>query len=95
MDANLMNRLSGTALDFLVVCAMSTINLRAVANDIWPFLILMVWGLVWQVGCVLVLSRYLNPTHWFENAICVFGQSTGVIAAGLVLLRSCDPKSPS
>ena len=35
----------------------------------------------------------MNPTHWFENSICVFGQSTGVIAAGLMLLRMVDPEA--
>merc|ERR1711990_543348 len=32
-------------------------------------------------------------THWFENGICVFGQDSGVIAAGLMLLRMVDPES--
>ena len=33
----------------------------------------------------------MNPICWFENAICCFGQDTGVIAAGLMLLRMVDP----
>ena len=66
-----------THLSLRILQAMSTVNLNAVAHNIWPFLILMVVCLVFQVLFVLVLAPCLNPTHWFENGICVFGQSTG------------------
>jgi Na+/glutamate symporter len=37
-----MQRLSGTALDFLVVAAISTIRLDIIAKNILPFLIIVV-----------------------------------------------------
>ena len=33
----------------------------------------------------------MHPSHWFEYGICVYGQDTGVIAAGLMLLKMVDP----
>ena len=93
VDANLMNRISGTAIDVLVVTAMSTLEVGAVADNIWPFLILMVTGVVAQVLCIFYISPYMSPSHFFEHGIAVFGQQTGVVAVALILLRAVDPES--
>jgi ESS family glutamate:Na+ symporter len=53
----MMERVSGTALDFLIVAAVSTVNVSAIANAIVPFLILVVSGLLWNVWCVLYLGK--------------------------------------
>jgi ESS family glutamate:Na+ symporter len=92
VDSNLMNRISGTAIDVLVVTAMSTLEVGAVAQNIWPFLILMITGIIAQVCCIFFISPYMNPSHFFENGICVFGQTTGNVAIALILLRSVDPE---
>ena len=93
VDKAMMERVAGTALDFLIVAAVSTVNVSAIADTIVPFIILCVTGIVWNVFAVLYIGKLMNPTHWFENSICVFGQSTGVIAAGLMLLRMVDPEA--
>jgi ESS family glutamate:Na+ symporter len=93
VDANMMERIAGTSLDFLIVGAISTVSVSAIEDNIFPFLILCAFGLAWEVFCIFFISPIINPTHWFENAIPVFGQDTGVIAAGLMLLRMVDPES--
>jgi ESS family glutamate:Na+ symporter len=93
VDRAMMERVAGTALDFLIVAAVSTVNVSAIADSIVPFLIICAVGLAWNVFAVLFIGKIMNPTHWFENSICVFGQSTGVIAAGLMLLRMVDPEA--
>lgn len=65
----------------------------AIAGSLPPFLLIRVTGLAWEMFCVLVLAPILLPTYPFENAICHFGQDTGVIAAGLLLLRMVDPEN--
>ena len=40
--------------------------------------------------CLVVAPRFFFD-HWFERAIVEFGQSTGVTATGLLLLRLVDP----
>jgi len=92
VDRATMERIQGTALDFLIVAAVASVNVASLAKDIVPFLLLMVAGLVTDVLCVLYLSPLMNPTYWFENGIACFGQDTGVIAAGLMLLRMVDPE---
>ena len=92
VDATLMSRISGTAIDVLVVTAMSTLEIGAVADNIGPFLVLMVTGVVAQVLCIFFISPWMSPSHFFEHGIAVFGQQTGVVAVALILLRAVDPE---
>jgi ESS family glutamate:Na+ symporter len=92
IDHTLMQRLSGTALDFLVVAAISTIHLDVIAKGIIPFLIIIVGGILWNVFCVMWLARRFLPNYWFERSIAEMGQSMGVTATGLLLLRVVDPE---
>ena len=93
VDHATMQRLSGAAMDFLVVAAVSTISLRVVLASAVPLLILVVLGTLWNVFCVVWLARRLLPRDsWFERAIAEMGQSMGVTATGLLLLRVVDPE---
>lgn len=92
VDHTLMQRLAGTALDFLVVAAISTIRLQVIIKGITPFMILVIGGIVWNIFCVVFLARRLLPNCWFERAIAEMGQSMGVTATGLLLLRAVDPE---
>lgn len=89
----LMQRLSGTALDFLVVSAIATIKIQTITDNFWPFILLCAAGILWNVFCLLVLARRLLPNDWFERSIAEMGQSMGVTATGLLLLRTVDPES--
>jgi len=93
IDHGLSRRLAGLALDFLVVAAISTIRISVISNNIVPFLILVGAGTVWNVLCVLFLARRWFADAWFERAIAEMGQSMGVTATGLLLLRAVDPEN--
>ena len=92
VDHALMQRIGGTALDFLVVAAISMIRLEVIAAGILPFALIMAGGIAWNVFCVMWLARRLLPNCWFERAIAEMGQSMGVTATGLLLLRAVDPE---
>lgn len=92
VDHKLMQRLGGTALDFLVVAAISTISIEVIAKGIVPFSIIIIGGIVWNIFCVRVLARRMLPNFWFERAIAEMGKSMGVTATGLLLLRIVDPE---
>ncbi|MBL7115931.1 MAG: sodium:glutamate symporter [Kiritimatiellae bacterium] len=91
IDHGLMQRLGGTALDFLVVAAISMIRLDVIRQGILPFAMIVTGGILWNVFCVMWLARRLLPDCWFERAIAEMGQSMGVTATGLLLLRAVDP----
>ncbi len=92
IDHTLMQRLAGTALDFLVVAAISTIRIEVIVQGIVPFAIIIVGGISWNIFCVVFLARRMLPNYWFERSIAEMGKSMGVTATGLLLLRIVDPE---
>ena len=93
IDHGQMQRLSGAALDFLVVSAMATIKLSVVLQNWQGLLLLIMLGIVFSVFMVVYVAPKLFKESWFECAIADFGQATGVTATGLLLLRAVDPES--
>jgi ESS family glutamate:Na+ symporter len=92
IDPGLTRRIQNAALDFLVVAAIATINVYVVAAALPPFLIVVAAAIAWNVFCVMVLARRMLPNAWFERSIAEMGQSMGVTATGLLLLRVVDPE---
>ncbi|MCK4813753.1 MAG: sodium:glutamate symporter, partial [Candidatus Marinimicrobia bacterium] len=90
LDRGILQRISGTALDFLVVSAIAMINISLISKGIIPMFIVVLVGILWNVFCVMILARRLLPDAWFERAIAEMGQSMGVTATGLMLLRVVD-----
>jgi len=97
IDIGLTRRIQNTSLDFLVVAAIATIKLNVVLTGLVPLLLLVAVGIAWNVFCVLFLARRILPDAWFERSIAELGQSMGVTATGLLLLRVVDPdyKTPA
>lgn len=93
VDHGQMQRISGASLDYLVLAAVATINLKVVAANWVPLLALIVGGTFLSLIMVLWLAPRIFKEAWFERAIAEFGQSTGVTATGLLLLRTVDPES--
>lgn len=93
IDHGQMQRISGAALDFLVVSAMTTIKVEVVLDNWVGLLVLIVLGTLLSIFMVVVVARHLFRESWFECAIAEFGQSLGVTATGLLLLRAADPES--
>lgn len=91
MDHGLMLRIQNCALDFLVVAAIATIRLDVIAKGWLPLVILIAAGILWNVFCLTVLARRVFKDAWFERGIAEMGQSMGVTATGLLLLRVVDP----
>ena len=91
IDLGLIRRIQNSALDFLVVAAIATIRIKVVATALWPLLIVVGAGIAWNVFCVTIIARRVFRDAWFERAIAEMGQSMGVTATGLLLLRVVDP----
>jgi len=91
IDPGLTRRIQNCSLDFLVVAAIASIRISAVVSVLAPFLIIIAAAILWNVFCVIVLARRMLPDAWFERAIAEMGQSMGITATGLLLLRVVDP----
>ena len=96
IDRDTINRLTSTAMDILIVAAITTLNITAVSTFIIPFAILFIFGAAWTGFCLMVLARRMLPVeHWFELGLINYGMSTGTTATGFVLLRLVDPELES
>ena len=79
--------------DLLIITAMAGLNLPLLVNYWVPITILAIGGLIWNLAGMLIFSRLFFREEWFERAIAEFGNSTGVAASGLLLLRLADPRN--
>ncbi|WP_160051690.1 sodium/glutamate symporter [Nocardiopsis sp. FR26] len=95
VDHKTVERIQGLSLDVLIIAAMATLSLRAIADNFAAFAILAAAGVAWSVCAFLLLAPRMMPSHWFERGIGEFGQSLGVTATGLVLMRVVDPEMRS
>lgn len=95
IDEQIMLRIQGWALDFLVVAAIGTLSLEAIGSNIGTFLILGVAGVAFNVALFFFLAPRIIGRYWFERGIGDFGQSMGVTATGLILMRIVDPEAKS
>ncbi|MCG8368075.1 MAG: sodium:glutamate symporter, partial [Pseudanabaenales cyanobacterium] len=87
----LMKNIAGVALDVVVVTALASISLAVLGSNIGPFILLSIAGIVWNIFAFVYLAPRLIPTHWFERGIGDMGQSMGVTATGILLMRMVDP----
>ncbi|MDG6243823.1 MAG: sodium/glutamate symporter [Methanolobus sp.] len=95
LDRDLMMRIQGLSLDILITSAIATLSLTVIGNNLIPFLILATVGIVWNVVAFLFLGPKMMPSYWFERSIGNFGQSMGMTASGLLLMRIADPGNRS
>ncbi len=79
--------------DLLIITAMAGLNLPLLLNYWIPISILAIAGLTWNLAGMFIFSRLFFKEEWFERAIAEFGNSTGVAASGLLLLRLADPRN--
>ena len=89
----LQERIAGVALDILVVTALASINLAVLGANIGVFLTLAIVGITWNVLAFVYLAPRILPVYWFERGIGDMGQSMGVTATGILLIRMVDPKN--
>ena len=87
----LQERIAGVALDLLVVTALATINLAVLGANLGVFLSLSIVGILWTVLAFVFLAPRILPIYWFERGIGDMGQSMGVTATGILLIRMVDP----
>eukprot|EP00928_Gymnodinium_smaydae_P016186 TRINITY_DN16038_c0_g1_i1.p1 TRINITY_DN16038_c0_g1~~TRINITY_DN16038_c0_g1_i1.p1 ORF type:complete len:541 (+),score=63.05 TRINITY_DN16038_c0_g1_i1:88-1710(+) len=91
LDARIMTALQGLVLDFLIVSAMSVVDIESIWSKLPAACVVCAACLIYQGVYLWWGAPHLLPNHWFERGICEFGQSTGVLSSGLILLKMCDP----
>lgn len=83
--------LGGLSIDGIVICAIGTLSLNALGNNIVPFVILAVASVAWSIAIVLVIGRRVFERDWFEHSIAEFGEGQGNVATGFMMVDMVDP----
>jgi len=83
--------LGGLAIDGIVICAIGTISLSALGDNVGPLLILAVASVAWSIVLVLVIGRRVFERDWFEHSIAEFGEGQGTVATGFMMIDMVDP----
>jgi ESS family glutamate:Na+ symporter len=91
----LQERIGGVALDVVIITALASINLTVLGANLGVFLSLSIVGIVWNILAFIYLAPRILPVHWFERGIGDMGQSMGVTATGILLIRMVDPDNSS
>lgn len=86
----LMKNIAGLALDVVVVTALASISLQVLGSNLGVFVILSLVGIAWNIVFFLYYAPKIFSDHWFERGIGDLGQSMGVTATGILLLRMVD-----
>lgn len=91
IDQRIKTKFTSFLVDFSIVAAISSLPVEAVLQFALPMIIMFVLGFVLVYLVLLVLGQYVFIDYPFERGIALFGQNTGVIMTGILLLRICDP----
>ena len=83
--------LGGMAIDGIVICAIGTLSLSALGNNLVPLVALAVASVAWSVILVLFIGRRVFDRDWFEHSIAEFGEGQGNVATGFMMVDMVDP----
>src|SRR5215510_11377367 len=83
--------LGGLAIDGIVICAIGTLSLSALGDNIGPLLILAVASVAWSIVLVFLIGRRVFERDWFEHSIAEFGEGQGNVATGFMMVDMIDP----
>jgi ESS family glutamate:Na+ symporter len=92
LDGGSLTRISGASVDILVTASLAAISLVVVAQHWLPIVVLGLIGGLFTGFYVLWLSSRLYDEHQFQEAMIIYGGSTGTLPTGLALLRIIDPQ---
>ncbi|NEQ31217.1 MAG: sodium:glutamate symporter [Leptolyngbya sp. SIO4C5] len=95
VNRQLMVRIGGVALDATIVAALASISLAIIARNFGAFAVLAIAGIAWNVLFFVYFAPRIIPTYWFERGLGDMGQSMGVTATGILLMRMVDPSDRS
>ena len=94
--SNILQREIGIlSTDLLIFTAMASLDIAVVFENWIIILVLTIFGLFWNLICISYFAYFIFEDYWFEKSLIEFGNSTGVVASGLLLLRLADPKNIS
>ena len=94
VDDQLINRINGLLVDFLMICALMAVQWNVLAKYIIPFVITVVLASAALYFWFWIPSRWLG-SDGLERFLVNFAACTGTLASSLLLMRIVDPDGKS
>lgn len=93
---SLQNRITGTSVDFLIVCTLVGVKMAVVSRYIVPISIITIVITALSLGVVYYFCRRFDRDQ-LEQMGALFGTVTGTASTGVLLIRLVDPgfKTPA
>lgn len=91
IDPRIKTKFTSFLVDFSIVAAIASLPVQAVMKYVIPMVVMFIAGFILIYLVIMVVGRIFFQDFTFERCIALFGQSTGVIMTGILLLRICDP----
>eukprot|EP00873_Tetraselmis_striata_P004933 jgi/Tetstr1/425197/TSEL_015658.t1 len=92
VESLVMERLSGAAMEFLIVTTIATHDQNMLCGKIPCAVVILVGGVTWTFICFFALAPQMLPDAKLERAVMELGRSFGTTVTGLPLRRICDPE---
>ena len=91
LDVSTLQRLTGVAMDVLIVTSLCAISLTAIRLYFLPVVVLLTVGAAWCVFNLLWVSPRLLPRrNWFELGLMNYGFATATTPQSMLLLKMVD-----
>jgi ESS family glutamate:Na+ symporter len=87
----MLNRIAGTAFDFMIIASIAAINISDLEGLWIPFIILTTVGGLTTFVYLRFISKKVYPEYELEAFVSMFGMLTGTASTGIALLREVDP----
>lgn len=95
VDRGTVQRIQGTATDFLMISGIGSLNLGVVMTFAVPLIVVCAAGFIINWFWFIVVGGKSSEEDWFERNMMVWGHATGVAATGVLLQRVVDPEMKS
>ncbi|MEL6438343.1 MAG: sodium/glutamate symporter [Cyanobacteria bacterium J06621_8] len=93
INRQLQERIGGVAIDVVILTAIASLDLTILGDNLGVFITLSLVGIIWNIFAFVVIAPRLIPINWFARGIGDMGQSMGVTATGILLIRMVDPEN--
>lgn len=92
VDKRPITHICSCTTDYLVAFGVASISINVVMKYAVPIALLAVLGFVCVFFFHFVIAGHFLRNCWYERSLFIFGQCTGVLATGVLLLRVSDPE---
>jgi ESS family glutamate:Na+ symporter len=91
IDPGIQRRITGWAVDFLIVATVMAVQMVIVMKYLVPIVVMSILSGIFTTFAILYLGSRL-PSLNLERTAVIYGTCTGTLSSGLLLLRVADPE---